>query len=133
MHAGMEKEHVFTLLLFFQGSTPVEKSETEDTGTGAESDEREKASDADVLSPATVQSPGVETNLDFVKYTCDTRKTAMKEGNIITISSVTQARVRIDGFTSGRNMLGKDPVYVVDRLPLLLYIKHIRKKHKNLC
>ena len=94
-------------MLFFQGNAPVEKSETEDAGTGAESDEKDKVSDADVFSPAAAQSPGVETNLDFVKYTCDTRKTAMKEGNIITISSVTQARVRIDGFTSGRNMLGK--------------------------
>lgn len=93
--------------LFFQGSTSAEKSEVEDAGTGAESDEREKASDAEAFSPVTVQSPGAETNLDFVKYTCDTRKTAMKDGNIITISSVTQARVRIDGFTSGRNMLGK--------------------------
>ena len=98
---------VLDSMLFFQGGAPVEKSETEDTGTGAESDEKDKVSDADVFSPATAQSPGVETNLDFVKYTCDTRKTAMKEGNIITISSVTQARVRIDGFTSGRNMLGK--------------------------
>ena len=103
-------------MLFFQGSTPAEKSETEDAGTGAESDEREKASDADVLSPATVQSPDAETNLDFVKYTCDTRKTAMKDGNIITISSVTQARVRIDGFTSGRDMLGK---MLSDRLLLI--------------
>lgn len=76
--------------------------------TGTESDEREKVGDQELLSsPAGAQSPGFETNLDFVKYTCDTRKTAVKEGNIITISSVTQSRVRIDGFTSGRNMLGK--------------------------
>ncbi|XP_020608100.1 uncharacterized protein LOC110046740 isoform X2 [Orbicella faveolata] len=127
---------------FTQGSTPAEKSEPEDAGTGAESDEREKASDADVFSPATVQSPDVETNLDFVKYTCDTRKTAMKDGNIITISSVTQARVRIDGFTSGRNMLGCEFVKAVSGFNCRLcktfircgndVISHIKgKKHQK--
>ena len=70
-------------------------------------EEKEEVVTPELPSPPAVQSPGSETNLDFVKYTCDTRKTAMKDGNIITISSVTQSRVRIDGFTSGRNMLGK--------------------------
>lgn len=84
----------------------MEKSETERVTTGTESDEKETPGDQEVSSPAGAQSPDVETNVDFVKYTCDTRKTAMKDGNITTISSITQSRVQIDGFTSGRNMLG---------------------------
>ena len=84
----------------------MEKLETEQVTTGTESDERERPGDQELFSPTGAQSPGVETNLDFVKYTCDTRKTAMKDGNIITISSITQSRVQIDGFTSGRDMLG---------------------------
>lgn len=85
----------------------MEKLETEQVTTGTESDEKEKEpGDQDLSSPAGAQSPDVETNVDFVKYTCDTRKTAMKDGNITTISSITQSRVQIDGFTSGRDMLG---------------------------
>ena len=94
-------------VMLFKGSAPAEKSETDEMTGGTKSDEREKVGTPEVSSPPPIQSPGVETNLDFVKYTCDTRKTAMKEGDIITISSVTQSRVKIDGFTSGRNMLGK--------------------------
>ena len=48
-----------------------------------------------------------QDDLDFVKYTFDTRKTAYKEGDAVTISSVTKARVRIVGFTSGRAMQGR--------------------------
>ena len=82
-------------------TTSVKKSETEQV-TAVPKDEEE-----DKVQTAVLSSPSAdEVNLDFVKYTCDTRKTAMKEGNIITISSVTQSRVRIDGFTSGRNMSG---------------------------
>ena len=41
-----------------------------------------------------------------VKYSCDTRKTAVKEGDYITISSVNEARVRINGFDTGINTEG---------------------------
>ena len=79
----------------------MKKSEREQV-TAIPKDEKEDIVQTEVLSSPSAD----EVNLDFVKYTCDTRKTAMKEGNIITISSVTQSRVRIDGFTSGRNMSG---------------------------
>ncbi|XP_078349676.1 uncharacterized protein LOC144634553 isoform X2 [Oculina patagonica] len=122
---------------FSQGGAPAEKSETEGVATGTESDERENISDQQLSSPA-----DDETNLDFVKYTCDTRKTAMKEGNIITISSVTQSRVRIDGFTSGRDMLGCEFVKAVSGFNCRLckafircgndVISHIKgKKHQK--
>lgn len=75
--------------------------------TANESDDREKFSGEEVSSPSALHSPGPDFNLDFVKYTCNTRKTAMKEGDVVTISSVTQSRVQIEGFTSGRNMLGE--------------------------
>ena len=55
-------------------------------------------------------SPGLphpDEECDFVKYTCDTRKMAVKNDDLITISSITEAKVRITGFTSGRNMYGK--------------------------
>jgi len=85
---------------------PTKKSETEGIVSPTKAGEKEKVAAPALSSPSRVQSPGAETSLDFVKYTCDTRKTAVKDGNIITISSVTQSRVRIEGFTSGRNMLG---------------------------
>lgn len=67
-----------------------------------------------LTSPSSTQSASdVEDSPEFVKYTCDTRKTAKKEGNIITISSVTESRVKIDGFTSGKNMLGCEFVKAV--------------------
>lgn len=98
---------------FSQGITPIDKSGTEEETTANESDDREKASGGEVPSPSAVHTPGFDLNLDFVKYTCNTRKTAMKEGDIITISSVTQSRVQIEGFTSGRNMLGCEFVKAV--------------------
>ena len=71
-----------------------------------------------LTSPSSTQSASdVEDGPDFVKYTCDTRKTAKKEGNIITISSVTESRVKIDGFTSGKNMLGKKVIHWIGRIP----------------
>ena len=82
----------------------------EGNSSAAKHEEEEKVDTPEASGPSAVQSPGAEGSIDFVKYTCDTRKTAMKEGNIITISSVTHARVRIDGFTSGRNMLGKQNI-----------------------
>ena len=88
-------------MYLYKETTSVKRSETEQV-TAVPKDEEE-----DKVQTAVSSSPSAdEVNLDFVKYTCDTRKTAMKEGNIITISSVTQSRVRIDGFTSGRNMSG---------------------------
>ncbi|PFX21872.1 Zinc finger protein 318 [Stylophora pistillata] len=96
-----------------KGITPIDKSGTEEETTANESDDREKASGGEVPSPSAVHTPGFDLNLDFVKYTCNTRKTAMKEGDIITISSVTQSRVQIEGFTSGRNMLGCEFVKAV--------------------
>ncbi|KAJ7354958.1 hypothetical protein OS493_029067 [Desmophyllum pertusum] len=127
---------------FSQGSAPAEKSETDEMTGCTKSDEREKVGTPEVSSPPPIQSPGVETNLDFVKYTCDTRKTAMKEGDIITISSVTQSRVKIDGFTSGRNMLGCEFVKAVSGFNCRLckafircgndVISHIKgKKHQR--
>ena len=71
-----------------------------------------------LASPSSTQSASdAEYSPDFVKYTCDTRKTAKKEGNIITISSVTESRVKIDGFTSGKNMLGKGAIHWACRVP----------------
>ena len=93
---------MYGVVLLFKESTSARKSESEDVAQETKAEEKEKFDMTEVSSPS-----ADETNLDFVKYTCDTRKTAMKEGSIITISSVTQSRVRIDGFTSGRNMLGK--------------------------
>ena len=88
-------------MYLYKETTSVKKSEMEQV-IASPKDEKE-----DQVQTAVISSPSAdEVNLDFVKYTCDTRKTAMKEGNIITISSVTQSRVRIDGFTSGRNMSG---------------------------
>lgn len=98
---------------FSQGTTPTDKSGTEEVSTANESDDREKLSVEEVSSPSALHSPGPDFNLDFVKYTCNTRKTAMKEGDVVTISSVTQSRVQIEGFTSGRNMLGCEFVKAV--------------------
>lgn len=94
-------------VLISKGTTPTDKSGTEEVSTANESDDREKLSVEEVSSPSALHSPGPDFNLDFVKYTCNTRKTAMKEGDVVTISSVTQSRVQIEGFTSGRNMLGE--------------------------
>ena len=41
------------------------------------------------------------------KYSCDNRKVAIKEGKYITISSITEARVRLKGFDKGVNTQGK--------------------------
>lgn len=94
-------------VLISKGTTPTDISGTEEVSTANESDDREKLSVEEVSSPSALHSPGPDFNLDFVKYTCNTRKTAMKEGDVVTISSVTQSRVQIEGFTSGRNMLGE--------------------------
>jgi hypothetical protein len=40
------------------------------------------------------------------KYSCDTRKVAIKEEEFITISSITEARVRLKGFDKGVNTQG---------------------------
>ena len=102
------------VILLFKEIAPSKKVETESNLSPTKHDEKEKVDTPEASGPSAVQSPGAEGNVDFVKYTCDTRKTAMKEGNIITISSVTHARVRIDGFTSGRNMLGKQNILCCD-------------------
>ena len=47
-----------------------------------------------------------EVKLD-VKYSCDNKKTAFKDGEYINIASITEARVRIKGFDSGANTQGK--------------------------
>ena len=44
---------------------------------------------------------------DLVKYFCDTKKTAMKQSDIVTISSVTEAQVIVKDFTSRKNMFGE--------------------------
>ena len=94
------------VLLLFKEITPTKKVEIDNMKSAKKFEDKEKVASPEVSGPSPVQSPSTEGNTDFVKYTCDTRKTATKDGNIITISSVTHARVRIDGFTSGRNMIG---------------------------
>lgn len=42
-----------------------------------------------------------------VKYSCDTRKMAVKDGEYITITSINEARVKINGFDTGLSTGGK--------------------------
>ncbi len=44
---------------------------------------------------------------NFVTYRLDTRKSAMKEGETILITSVCEANVAIKGFDSDKQMFGK--------------------------
>ena len=86
----------------------VEKPEPEEVAPVVEEEEKEKVVVPEIASPASVLPALSDTSLDFVRYTCDTRKSALKEGSAVTISSVTESRVRIEGFTSGRNMFGRE-------------------------
>ncbi|XP_068682348.1 DNA ligase 1-like isoform X2 [Montipora foliosa] len=129
---------------FSMGITPVKNSEEDTISSETRSEEKGKEEVPQLSSPSSQQSSSdveIHVNADFVKYTCDTRKTAKKEGNIITISSVTESRVKIDGFTSGRNMLGCEFVKAVSGFNCRLcksfircggdVIQHIKgKKHQ---
>ena len=62
-----------------------------------------------------------DEELDFVKYSCNTRKMAVKNDGIITISSITEASVKITGFTDEKNMCGKYLIYQ----RIYMYLVHI--------
>ena len=114
----------------------MKNSEEDTISSETRSEEKGKEEVPQLSSPSSQQSSSdveMHVNADFVKYTCDTRKTAKKEGNIITISSVTESRVKIDGFTSGRNMLGNAGVFWgfirhKDKRILLVFT-HVIKSH----
>ena len=104
-------------IVILQGIVPSKNSVDVIIKSETKTEEKDKEL-PQLTSPSSTQSASdVEDSPDFVKYTCDTRKTAKKEGNIITISSVTESRVKIDGFTSGKNMLGKEEIHWVGRIP----------------
>lgn len=84
---------------------PVEEKQSE---SGVETDTTSQS-----MPPPSPPPSQSDEECDFVKYTCDTRKTAVKNEDLITISSITEARVRISGFTTGRNMFGCEFVKAV--------------------
>ncbi|XP_020900220.1 glutamic acid-rich protein isoform X2 [Exaiptasia diaphana] len=65
--------------------------------------------------PEAKEAPKEEKKVQIfdVKYSCDTRKMAVKDGEYITITSINEARVKINGFDTGLNTGGCEFVKAV--------------------